>query len=78
MWFNPDTLLDLVPAEQLDADFEGGQFPYEFEPTSYWEQICRYVRTYSIPSSQYESRHLPATPASEMMELDIREGQIPM
>lgn len=37
MRFNPD-LLELVPAEQLDAQF-GGTFEYEFEPVSYWEQI---------------------------------------
>ncbi|KLO20184.1 CRAL/TRIO domain-containing protein [Schizopora paradoxa] len=35
--FNPD-LLELIPAEQLDADF-GGKFEYEFEPESYWNQI---------------------------------------
>ena len=35
--FNPN-LLDLIPEEQLDADF-GGKFEYEFEPVSYWEQI---------------------------------------
>jgi len=41
MKFNP-SLLDLVPAEQLDASFDGGMYEYEFEPNSYWEQICRY------------------------------------
>ena len=35
--FNPD-LLELVPADQLDAVF-GGTFEYEFEPESYWSQI---------------------------------------
>ncbi|KAL5519430.1 hypothetical protein ACEPAH_1113 [Sanghuangporus vaninii] len=38
--FNPD-LLELIPAEQLDADF-GGEFEYEFEPESYWSQIVDY------------------------------------
>ncbi|EJC98788.1 CRAL/TRIO domain-containing protein [Fomitiporia mediterranea MF3/22] len=38
--FNPD-LLELIPAEQLDADF-GGEFEYEFEPESYWSQIVEY------------------------------------
>lgn len=37
MRFNPD-LLELIPKEQLDADF-GGSFEYEFEPVSYWDQI---------------------------------------
>ncbi|KAG5639655.1 hypothetical protein H0H81_008816 [Sphagnurus paluster] len=37
MRFNPD-LLELVPVEHLDADF-GGEFNYEFEPKSYWDQI---------------------------------------
>ncbi|THH09331.1 hypothetical protein EW145_g2088 [Phellinidium pouzarii] len=38
--FNPD-LLELIPAEQLDANF-GGQFEYEFEPESYWSQIVEH------------------------------------
>lgn len=37
MRFNPD-LLELIPKEHLDADF-GGEYEYEFEPVSYWEQI---------------------------------------
>lgn len=37
MRFNPD-LLELIPKEQLDASF-GGDFEYEFEPTSYWDQL---------------------------------------
>ncbi|KAK0436448.1 CRAL-TRIO domain-containing protein [Armillaria borealis] len=37
MRFNPN-LLELIPASHLDADF-GGEFPYEFEPQSYWNQI---------------------------------------
>ncbi|KAK0234671.1 CRAL-TRIO domain-containing protein [Armillaria nabsnona] len=37
MRFNPN-LLELIPASHLDADF-GGEFPYEFEPHSYWNQI---------------------------------------
>lgn len=41
MRFNPN-LLELIPKEQLDADF-GGEFEYEFEPESYWKQIVEYV-----------------------------------
>ncbi|KAG9098366.1 hypothetical protein FRC06_006485 [Ceratobasidium sp. 370] len=37
MRFNPN-LPELVPVSQLDKDL-GGEFPYEFEPVSYWEQI---------------------------------------
>jgi len=37
MRFNPN-LQELVPASQLDADL-GGEFAYEFEPVSYWEQV---------------------------------------
>ncbi|KAB5590403.1 hypothetical protein CTheo_6169 [Ceratobasidium theobromae] len=37
MRFNPN-LQELVPTSQLDATV-GGDFKYEFEPTSYWEQI---------------------------------------
>lgn len=37
MRFNPD-LFELIPREQLDADF-GGAYEWEFEPNSYWEQI---------------------------------------
>ncbi|KZT42708.1 CRAL/TRIO domain-containing protein [Sistotremastrum suecicum HHB10207 ss-3] len=37
MRFNPD-LSVLVPADHLDASF-GGEFNYEFEPVSYWNQI---------------------------------------
>ncbi|KAI9066543.1 CRAL/TRIO domain-containing protein [Trametes sanguinea] len=42
MRFNPD-LFELIPREQLDADF-GGDFEYEFEPNSYWEQIVSFCR----------------------------------
>ncbi|KAG6856772.1 hypothetical protein H0H87_000950 [Tephrocybe sp. NHM501043] len=37
MRFNPD-LNELIPPEQLDADF-GGEHHYEFEAKSYWDQI---------------------------------------
>lgn len=37
-------LSDLIPGEQLDADF-GGDFKYDFEPESYWQQIVKYVFT---------------------------------
>ncbi|CCM01164.1 uncharacterized protein FIBRA_03212 [Fibroporia radiculosa] len=37
MRFNPD-LLELIPKEQLDADF-GGDYEFEFEPNTYWDQI---------------------------------------
>lgn len=42
MRFNPD-LLELIPKEHLDADF-GGDYQFEFEPVSYWEQIVSKCR----------------------------------
>ena len=41
MRFNPD-LLELVPREQLDADF-GGDNEFEFEKDSYWKQVVECV-----------------------------------
>ena len=52
MRFNPD-LFELVPREQLDADF-GGDYEYDFEPESYWNQLIEYVitaRLVAIPVS---------------------------
>ncbi|TFY54908.1 hypothetical protein EVJ58_g8578 [Rhodofomes roseus] len=40
MRFNPD-LTELIPPSQLDADF-GGDYEWEFEPKSYWEQIVEH------------------------------------
>jgi len=37
MRFNPD-LLELVPKEQLDADF-GGDYEFTFDAESYWQQV---------------------------------------
>lgn len=37
MRFNPD-LLELIPADQLDAQF-GGNYEYEFEPVAYWKEL---------------------------------------
>ncbi|KAG9126781.1 hypothetical protein FRC07_002017 [Ceratobasidium sp. 392] len=42
MRFNPN-LSELVPVSQLDKDL-GGEFPYEFEPVSYWEQIVSHCK----------------------------------
>ncbi|KAI0354761.1 CRAL/TRIO domain-containing protein [Trametes cingulata] len=42
MRFNPD-LFELIPKEHLDADF-GGEFEFEFEPNSYWEQIVSFCK----------------------------------
>jgi hypothetical protein len=35
--FNP-TLTELIPKSQLHSDF-GGDYPYEFEPKAYWDQL---------------------------------------
>ena len=42
MRFNPD-LSELVPREQLDADF-GGDYEYEFDHEAYWNQLLEYVK----------------------------------
>lgn len=39
MRFNPK-LLELIPKNQLDAEF-GGDYEFEFEPNSYWDQIVK-------------------------------------
>ncbi|KZP10091.1 CRAL/TRIO domain-containing protein [Athelia psychrophila] len=40
MRFNPN-LLELIPKEQLDADF-GGDYHFEFEKDSYWQQVVEF------------------------------------
>lgn len=40
--FNPD-LLQLIPAEQLDAELEGGVYRYEFDHETYWRQLCAHA-----------------------------------
>ena len=37
MRFNPN-LLELIPAEHLDADF-GGEYELEYKADEYWEQV---------------------------------------
>lgn len=49
MRFNPN-LLELIPKEQLDADF-GGDHHFEFEKDSYWQQVVECVL---FPSSDQE------------------------
>jgi CRAL/TRIO domain len=44
MRFNPD-LFELVPRGQLDADF-GGDYQYEFDHETYWNQLIQYVSPY--------------------------------
>jgi hypothetical protein len=46
MRFNPD-LFELVPREQLDADF-GGDYEYEFDHEAYWNQLIEYVKCASF------------------------------
>ena len=41
MRFNPD-MFELVPREQLDADF-GGDYKFEFDHEVYWNQLVEYV-----------------------------------
>ncbi|EIW63841.1 CRAL/TRIO domain-containing protein [Trametes versicolor FP-101664 SS1] len=74
MRFNPD-LSELVSKEQLDADF-GGDFEYEFEPTSYWEQIvtaCKIApdgtRVADAPPSQPDASVI-SPPIETLAEVD--------
>ena len=46
MRFNPD-LFELVPREQLDADF-GGDYEYEFDHEAYWSQLIEYVKNAAL------------------------------
>ena len=46
MKFNPD-MKELVADEQLDVVF-GGSYNYEFEPTSYWNDLISYVLSHQI------------------------------
>lgn len=46
MKFNPD-MKELVADEQLDVAF-GGSYNYEFEPTSYWNDLISYVLSHQI------------------------------
>ena len=49
MRFNPD-LFELVPREQLDADF-GGDYEYEFDHEAYWNQLIEYVNCAFVPTA---------------------------
>lgn len=51
MRFNPD-LFELVPREQLDADF-GGDYEYEFDHEAYWNQLLEYVKCASFPTLKF-------------------------
>lgn len=46
MRFNPD-LFELIPKEQLDAEF-GGDYEFEFDADTYWSQIIEYVSATSL------------------------------
>ena len=48
MKFNPN-LLELIPKEHLAVDF-GGDFNYDFDQSSYWEQVCRWA-TFGLASA---------------------------
>ncbi|KAG7442225.1 CRAL/TRIO domain-containing protein [Guyanagaster necrorhizus] len=69
MRFNPN-LLELIPASHLDADF-GGEFPYEFEPHSYWSQIvaaCRVAPDGTRAEGESES---PSNTLSVPLRFDL-------
>ena len=51
MRFNPD-LFELIPREQLDADF-GGDYEYKFDHETYWNQLIEYVNHNLLPSLHF-------------------------
>lgn len=51
MRFNPN-MFELVPREQLDADF-GGDYEYEFDHETYWNQLIEYVPLLFVPTARY-------------------------
>ncbi|KAH8110589.1 CRAL/TRIO domain-containing protein [Phellopilus nigrolimitatus] len=73
--FNPD-LLDLIPAEQLDADF-GGEFEYEFEPESYWSQITEHCGIAPDGTRVDKAEAAEAKTKSEELPSDSESSQEP-
>ncbi|KAI0814848.1 CRAL-TRIO domain-containing protein [Irpex lacteus] len=78
MRFNPD-VKELIPLEQLDADF-GGEFEYEFEKNSYWEQIVKACRiapdgTRVEDDSDLHQQAAPAT-SSELPEKHVEKVDV--
>ncbi|CAE6334758.1 unnamed protein product [Rhizoctonia solani] len=77
MRFNPN-LLELVPASQLDADI-GGEFNYEFEPKSYWDQVVSHCKLNAdgshcrdiAPYAETDAKH------NEKNEGNVLNGQSP-
>ncbi|KZT01161.1 CRAL/TRIO domain-containing protein [Laetiporus sulphureus 93-53] len=63
MRFNPD-LYELIPKEQLDADF-GGEYELEYEPRSYWEQIISHCGI--APDGTRVQRHAEQGSSSEQV-----------
>ncbi|PPQ78031.1 hypothetical protein CVT25_015575 [Psilocybe cyanescens] len=73
MRFNPD-LFELIPASQLDADF-GGEYEYEFEPESYWDQIVAAcgvspegTRMDFLPAAAHKSSEMPSSHSSSVSD----------
>jgi hypothetical protein len=50
MKFNPD-MKELVADEHLDVVF-GGSYNYQFEPTSYWNDLISYVLSHQITTEK--------------------------
>lgn len=79
MRFNPD-LFELIPKEQLDADF-GGDFEYEFEPVSYWEQVVSHCRIASdgtrVEEHKHEQGERPADREAEKADMSTDEVDSP-
>ncbi|KAE9395559.1 CRAL/TRIO domain-containing protein [Gymnopus androsaceus JB14] len=81
MRFNPD-LLELIPASQLEAEF-GGEYEYEFDHESYWQQI---IETCGIapdgtrinevvPELDSEGAEVPGTTVAELVSITSEEEE---
>ncbi|KIM88872.1 hypothetical protein PILCRDRAFT_85334 [Piloderma croceum F 1598] len=71
MRFNPD-LLELVPKEQLDADF-GGEYGFEFDAESYWQQVVSHcgIAPDGTRIQKDDSGPASASPIEESMTLEL-------
>ncbi|KAH9854360.1 CRAL/TRIO domain-containing protein [Lenzites betulinus] len=76
MRFNPD-LLELVPKEHLDAEF-GGDFEYQFERKSYWEQIVSVCKI-APDGTRVDDHPVPSTNApTDTSKVESKLQKLPL
>jgi len=64
MRFNPD-LFELVPREQLDADF-GGDYEFEFDHEVYWSQLIKTCGIAPDGTREEKTQPVPEMPPREI------------